>query len=74
MSNGRVRESKQQIESMLQKKCDLFAYPDGRFTPSVGQTLANEGYRLAFTAVSGAWNGGNASPAIPRQERLRRRM
>ena len=59
-------ESKQAIEQALGYTCDLFAYPNGNWTPETRAMLAESGYRLAFTTKRGAWTAASDWLAIPR--------
>ncbi len=47
-----IFRSKQELEAMLGKKCDLFAYSHGQYSPDILQLTAFAGYRKAF-AVAG---------------------
>jgi peptidoglycan/xylan/chitin deacetylase (PgdA/CDA1 family) len=59
-------DSKRAIEQALGHDCDLFAYPNGEWTPETRAMLAESGYRLAFTTKRGAWTASNDRLAIPR--------
>ncbi len=48
-----VVESKKQIENLLQKPCETFAYPAGFFTETAQAAVKNAGYKAAFTTVYG---------------------
>ncbi len=61
-----VRESKDAIEQALGHPCDLFAYPNGDWSPEIRAMLAESGYRLAFTTKRGAWTAASDRLAIPR--------
>jgi peptidoglycan/xylan/chitin deacetylase (PgdA/CDA1 family) len=61
-----VRESKAALESNLKRCCDLFAYPNGDWSPDTRRILAEEGFRLAFTNERGAWLAACDRFAIPR--------
>lgn len=51
-----ANESKKQIEELVQKSCDVFAYPAGFFTDEAKQTVSDAGYLAAFTTVYGDAN------------------
>ena len=61
-----VRESKTVLEQKLGRKCELFAYPNGDWSPAVRTMLAEAGYRLAFTTEHGVWTDRSDRLAIPR--------
>jgi len=48
-----VKESKSQIEDLLQKSCDVFAFPAGFFTEEAQIAVRNAGYSAAFSTVYG---------------------
>ena len=54
-----VRESKQQLESWLERPVDTFAYPNGQFDSRSEQLLAAAGYKLAVTTESGFVHAGD---------------
>ncbi len=61
-----LRESKASIESMLSECCDTFAYPNGNWSPETRNFVAEAGYKLAVTTMSGAWTKHGDPLAIPR--------
>lgn len=61
-----VRESKDAIEQALGCHCDLFAYPNGDWSPEARAMLVESGYRLAFTTKRGAWTAASDQLAVPR--------
>jgi peptidoglycan/xylan/chitin deacetylase (PgdA/CDA1 family) len=48
-----IRESRSQIENLVQKPCEVFSYPAGFFTPEVQKTVEDAGYIGAFSTVYG---------------------
>ena len=61
-----IRESKVAIECALNKRCDLFAYPNGDHSCETRRLLAEAGFALAFTTERGAWTTACDPLAIPR--------
>jgi peptidoglycan/xylan/chitin deacetylase (PgdA/CDA1 family) len=61
-----LRESKRIIEQRLGRACDLFAYPNGDWTPATRTMLSEAGYRFAFTTRHGVWTKQSDRLAIPR--------
>jgi peptidoglycan/xylan/chitin deacetylase (PgdA/CDA1 family) len=61
-----LRDSKAAIESTLSEKCDIFAYPNGNCSPQTRKLVAEAGYKLAVTTLSGAWTKDCDPLAIPR--------
>ena len=61
-----VLESKAAIEGALNKRCDVFAYPNGNWSSATRRILAESGFRLAMTTECGAWNAKCDPLAIPR--------
>lgn len=49
-----VEESKRQIENLLQKPCQTFAYPAGFFNECAARAVENAGYLAGFTTVYGS--------------------
>lgn len=49
-----VNESKKHIENLLQKECDVFAYPAGFFTDFAKSAVKDAGYYAAFSTVYGS--------------------
>jgi peptidoglycan/xylan/chitin deacetylase (PgdA/CDA1 family) len=66
MVRREVCESKKAIEAALRSQCDLFAYPNGDWSPEIRHVLADEGFKLAFTTERGAWTATCDHLAIPR--------
>ncbi len=66
-----VKESKNQIESLLQKECSIFAYPAGFYTEFAKEAIEKVGYNAAFSTVYGA-NQTIDLYALNRVEILRR--
>jgi peptidoglycan/xylan/chitin deacetylase (PgdA/CDA1 family) len=48
-----VEESKRQLEELVQKPCNVFAYPAGYFNGAVKDLVSGAGYRAAFTTDYG---------------------
>jgi peptidoglycan/xylan/chitin deacetylase (PgdA/CDA1 family) len=61
-----VNESKAAIESALSNGCDIFAYPNGEWSPQTREILEKAGFRLAVTTRPGAWTMASDPLAIPR--------
>jgi len=61
-----VRESKAAIENALNKPCNVFAYPNGNWSPETQSILAELGFGLAVTTERGAWTASCDRLAIPR--------
>lgn len=66
-----VVESKTYIESLLQKPCEVFAYPAGFFTDFARDAVRRSGYKAAFSTVYGPQDGSDRF-ALNRTEILRR--
>lgn len=66
-----VEESKRAIENLLQKPCQVFAYPAGFFTEEARQIIRRAGYISAFTTHFGATDHLDFY-AVNRTEILRR--
>jgi peptidoglycan/xylan/chitin deacetylase (PgdA/CDA1 family) len=66
-----VKESKKQIEDLVQKSCDTFAYPAGFFTGEAQRLVKKAGYTAAFSTVYGADDTVDLY-ALNRMEILRR--
>lgn len=58
--------SKAVIESKLNESCEIFAYPNGNWSPEIRDVIAESGYRLAFTTDRQAWLPNTDRLAIPR--------
>jgi peptidoglycan/xylan/chitin deacetylase (PgdA/CDA1 family) len=61
-----LRESKASIERTLSQCCDTFAYPNGNWSPETRDWVAEAGYTLAVSTMSGAWTRECDPLAIPR--------
>lgn len=48
-----VTESKKSLENLLQKACNVFAYPAGFYTPFSQEAIRRAGYEAAFSTVYG---------------------
>jgi peptidoglycan/xylan/chitin deacetylase (PgdA/CDA1 family) len=66
-----VRESKRFIENLMQKPCEVFAYPAGFFTEEAKKAVSVAGYIAAFTTVYGNTNDADLFE-LNRVEILRR--
>jgi peptidoglycan/xylan/chitin deacetylase (PgdA/CDA1 family) len=66
-----VTESKKAIENLLQKPCQVFAYPAGFYTDAAVKAVKNAGYRAAFSTIYGTKDKLNLY-ALNRIEILRR--
>ena len=66
-----VRESKDEIENLLQKNCNVLAYPAGFFTKYAQNAIKDAGYIAAFSTIYGT-EDINDFYAINRTEILRR--
>lgn len=49
-----IKESKKQIENLVQKECSTFAYPAGFYTDFAKKIIEKSGYIAAFSTVYGA--------------------
>jgi peptidoglycan/xylan/chitin deacetylase (PgdA/CDA1 family) len=65
-AKAETRDSKAAIEEKLRETCDVFAYPNGNWSPEIRELIAESGYRLAFTTDRRAWLAGTDRLAIPR--------
>jgi len=63
---GEIRDSKSVCEAMLARECDLFAYPNGDWSPEIKELVAESGFRRAFITERGAWLPTSDPLAIPR--------
>lgn len=61
-----IDESKKTLETKLGSKCDLFAYPNGDWSPAIREQLAEFGFRRAFTTERQAWLPETDLLSIPR--------
>ncbi len=61
-----IRTSKQAFEEMLGTECDVFAYPNGDWSPEIREAVAACGFRYAFTTERGAWLASSDPLSIPR--------
>jgi peptidoglycan/xylan/chitin deacetylase (PgdA/CDA1 family) len=61
-----VITSKQCIETRLNGRCDMFAYPNGNCSPGVRDAVARAGYHFAFTTQLGLWTRSSDLLRIPR--------
>ena len=66
-----VEESKKQLQDLLQKSCNVFAYPAGHYSASVERAVENAGYTAAFTTTYGPGESTDLY-ALNRVEVLRR--
>ena len=66
-----VKESKKQIENLLQQECTVFAYPAGFYNEFAKEIVENAGYTAAFSTVYGAKDNADLY-ALNRIEILRR--
>ena len=66
-----VEESKRQIEALLGKPCEVFAYPGGHFNAGARRLVEAAGYTAAFTTTYGATERPDLY-ALNRTEILRR--
>lgn len=61
-----IIESKKNIEKIINKKINFFAYPKGRFTDEVIKTVKKAKYTLAFSMDDGFISGKTNPYIIPR--------
>lgn len=61
-----LEASKREIEGRLGGECDLFAYPNGDWSPAIREQVEAVGYRFAFTTRPGAWTRRTEALLIPR--------
>src|SRR5712692_7256685 len=66
LAQAELVDSKQEIQHWLRKKCVLFAYPNGDWSPDVRDLVLQAGYKLAFTTQVGGWKRDCDSLLIPR--------
>ncbi len=66
-----IRESKAQLENLLQQPCKSLAYPAGFFTEAAQQAVRDAGYIAAFSTIYGATDNIDLY-ALNRVEILRR--
>lgn len=59
-------DSKRIIEERLGKKCQLFAYPNGDWSPDARILVSSAGYRFAFINDPGVWTSDSDCLLIPR--------
>jgi peptidoglycan/xylan/chitin deacetylase (PgdA/CDA1 family) len=67
-----IEESKRQIEGMLQRPCQVFAYPAGFFTDEARRIVEETGHIAAFSTVYGPAEDHPDLYALNRIEILRR--
>jgi peptidoglycan/xylan/chitin deacetylase (PgdA/CDA1 family) len=63
-----ITTSKEVLEAMLAKECPYFAYPYGRFTQEVKETLKSAGIRLAVATHAGFVTAVSDRLALPRND------
>lgn len=61
-----VLGSKAKLERALGKRCDIFSYPNGNWSPKTRNMLAESGFKLAVTTEPGAWTAACDTLCIPR--------
>lgn len=66
-----IEESKRQIENLLNKPCQAFAYPAGFLTQDIQRVVERAGYITAFSTIYGPTNALDLY-ALNRREILRR--
>jgi len=59
-------DSQREIQQRLRRKCVLFAYPNGDWSPDIRDLVSQAGYKLAFTTQLGGWKRDCDSLLIPR--------
>lgn len=58
-AGAEIGASKQHIETMLGKRCDVFAYPFGDFNDETVGLVEKQGYRGAVTVIEGSVRAGD---------------
>ena len=66
-----VEDSKRQLEEMLKKPCNVFAYPGGHFNEASRRAVENAGYTAGFSTTYGSKDSLDLF-ALNRTEILRR--
>jgi peptidoglycan/xylan/chitin deacetylase (PgdA/CDA1 family) len=66
LAREEVRQSKDVLETTLGKPCQVFAYPNGNWSPETRQIVKELGFTRAVTTQQGAWTSGSDFLAIPR--------
>jgi len=54
-----IVDSRSQIENLLGRPVDLFAYPNGAVDAPTAAEIESAGYRGAATTIQGAWQTSN---------------
>lgn len=66
LAREEVRLSKEVLELNLAKPCEIFAYPNGNWSPETRQIVEEIGFTRAVTTQRGTWTSASDSLAIPR--------
>lgn len=53
-----IRESKETLETQLDRRIDAFSYPNGDWSPGLARTVREQGYRAAFGTQRGFVRAG----------------
>jgi len=59
-------DSKVALEGALGKRCEVFSYPNGNWSPDTRRMVADTGFKLAVTTDPGAWTAACDPLCIPR--------
>jgi peptidoglycan/xylan/chitin deacetylase (PgdA/CDA1 family) len=65
-ARGSIELSRQKLETILQRPCRTFSYPNGDYSPALMQLLETLGLRYGFTTHKAFWAQGTQDYAIPR--------
>jgi len=66
LAREELRLSKAVLERTLGKPCEVFAYPNGDWSPETKQIVKETGFTRAATTVRGVWISASDPLAIPR--------
>ena len=61
-----LERSKASMEKSLGQSCDMFAYPNGDWSPAVRDTVRDAGFKLAVSTQQGVWTNLCDTLTIPR--------
>ena len=66
LAREELRHSKAILEKELGKPCQVFAYPNGDWSPETRQIVEETGFRRATTTWRGVWTSASDPLTIPR--------
>jgi peptidoglycan/xylan/chitin deacetylase (PgdA/CDA1 family) len=61
-----IQQSRTELERVLDRPCQLFAYPNGNVSSEARQSLADAGYTRAVSTQTGIWSSASDSLVMPR--------